>query len=77
VCETLNDCIIAKVISVMSNPVLQTAELIFRKIHLVRDHNVLLDTDLAELYGVETKAQNRLLKETKTDFRMILCLNCQ
>ena len=35
-------------------------ELIFRKIYVIRDQKVLLDADLAELYGVET----RRLKES-------------
>src|SRR5688572_3895301 len=30
-------------------------EHIFQKIHVIRDQKVLLDADLAELYGVETK----------------------
>lgn len=30
-------------------------EILFRKIHRIRDQKVLLDVDLAELYGVETK----------------------
>ncbi len=31
-------------------------EFIANKIHIIRDQKVILDTDLAELYGVETKA---------------------
>ena len=30
-------------------------EMIVSKIHLIRGHKVMLDSDLAELYGVETK----------------------
>jgi hypothetical protein len=30
-------------------------ETVVSKIYLIRDHKVMLDTDLAELYGVETK----------------------
>lgn len=32
------------------------AEIIDRKIYLIRGHKVMLDRDLAELYGVETRA---------------------
>ncbi|MGC2061771.1 MAG: ORF6N domain-containing protein [Thermodesulfovibrionales bacterium] len=34
------------------------AEIIERKIYLIRGHKVMLDSDLAELYGVETKRLN-------------------
>ena len=34
---------------------LVSTETIASKIHLIRDHKVILDRDLAELYGVETK----------------------
>jgi hypothetical protein len=37
-------------------------EIIEKKILLIRGHKVMLDTDLAELYGVETKALNRSVK---------------
>jgi hypothetical protein len=30
-------------------------EVIVRKIHMIRGHKVIIDRDLAELYGVETK----------------------
>ncbi len=33
-------------------------EVIERKIYLIRRQKVMLDSDLAELYGVETKASN-------------------
>jgi len=32
------------------------SEIIERKIYLIREHKVMLDRDLAELYGVETRA---------------------
>ena len=38
------------------------AELIERKIFLIRGHKVLVDSDLAELYGVETKQLKRAVK---------------
>jgi hypothetical protein len=33
-----------------------TAEVIERKIYLIRGHKVMLDRDLADIYGVETRA---------------------
>ena len=50
-------------------------EVVMNKIYLIRGHKVMLDMDLAELYGVETKQLKRLLKETLTASRKILCLN--
>jgi len=43
-------------------------ELIFRKIYVVRDQKVLLDADLAELYGVETKALKQAVKRNVDRF---------
>lgn len=37
-------------------------QIIQNKIHEVRGVRVMLDKDLAELYGVETKALNRAVK---------------
>jgi len=37
-------------------------ELILSKIYLIRDQKVMLDSDLALLYGVETKAFNQAVK---------------
>lgn len=37
-------------------------EIITRKIYLVRDKKVMLDDDLAELYGVETRRLNEQVK---------------
>lgn len=33
-----------------------------RRIHLIRGHKVMLDRDLAELYGVKTKELNKAVK---------------
>ena len=48
------------------------AEVIERKIYLIRGHKVMLDSDLAELYGVTTKRLNeqvrRNLKRFPSDF---------
>ena len=38
-----------------SRPVTLPEEVIVRKIHMIRGHKVMIDRDLAELYGVETK----------------------
>jgi hypothetical protein len=37
-------------------------EVIINKIYLIRDQKVMLDTDLAALYGVPTKAMNQAVK---------------
>ena len=39
-----------------------------RRIYLIRGQKVMLDTDLADLYGVETKALNRALKRNLDRF---------
>ena len=39
-----------------------------RLIHLARGEKVLLDADLARLYGVETKALNRAVKRNRSRF---------
>ncbi len=43
-------------------------EQIERLIHLARGEKVLLDADLAMLYGVETKALNKAVKRNPTRF---------
>ncbi len=56
----------------MPTPMIITDEKIVQKIYLVRDYKVMIDSDLAELYGVETKVLNqavkRNLKRFPTDF---------
>ena len=39
-------------------------ELLMNKIYLIREQKIMLDKDLSELYGVETKVLTRQLKET-------------
>jgi len=55
---------------------LVTIDIIERKIHLVREQKVMLDSDLAALYGVETKVFNqavgRNLQRFPEDFRFQL-----
>jgi hypothetical protein len=38
------------------------------RIHLIRGQNVILDADLAALYGVETKALNRAVRRNRERF---------
>ena len=44
------------------------AELIERKIYLIRDKKVMLDSDLAKLYDVETKVLNQAVKRNIARF---------
>jgi hypothetical protein len=39
-----------------------------RKIYLIRSHKVMLDSDLAELYGVETKRLNEQVRRNPKRF---------
>jgi len=50
----------------MSEPV--SIELIARRILLIRGHKVMLDYDLAELYGVQPKILNQAVKRNKKRF---------
>lgn len=43
-------------------------ERIQRRIYLIRDQKVMLDVDLAELYGVPTKALNQAVKRNSRRF---------
>ena len=45
-----------------------TAEQVERRIYSVRGQNVMLDSDLADLYGVETSALNRAVKRNPERF---------
>ena len=47
--------------------------LIEHRILLIRGEKVLLDSDLAELYGVPTKAFNQAVKRNRNAFRTTLC----
>jgi phage regulator Rha-like protein len=48
----------------------QTAsfQLIERRIHVIREHRVMLDSDLAELYDVETKNLNKAVRRNARRF---------
>ena len=56
------------------NPIMPTSkslipvERIERRILLIRGHKVMLDADLAELYGVQTRALNQAVKRNKERF---------
>jgi hypothetical protein len=55
----------------MNNPQLTQlvpVEHVERLIHLARGEKVLLDADLATLYGVETKVLNRAVKRNRSRF---------
>ena len=43
-------------------------ELIERRIYLIRSRKVMLDTDLAELYKVETRALNQAIRRNQDRF---------
>ncbi len=43
-------------------------EVIISKIYLIRNHKVMIDSDLAELYGVETKRLNEQIKRNQDRF---------
>jgi len=45
-----------------------TVQLIGQRIYVIRGQKVMLDSDLAELYRVETKALNRAVKRNPTRF---------
>jgi len=46
----------------MNNSVILPIQIIENKIHIIREQKVMLDSDLAELYGVETKNLNKAVK---------------
>ena len=50
-------------------------EIVKGKIYLIRGQKVLLDTDLAELYGVETKRLNEQVHVTLPGSPLILCFS--
>lgn len=46
----------------MSNPIENTDSVVLSKIYLIRGKKVMVDKDLAEMYGVETKVLNQSVK---------------
>ena len=52
----------------MSNEITIPQEIIQSKIYFIRNQKVMLDSDLAELYGVETKQLKRQVKRNSSRF---------
>jgi hypothetical protein len=52
----------------MSNSIIVTDDKITSKIYLIRGFKVMLDRDLAELYGVETRVLNQAIKRNEKRF---------
>jgi len=51
-----------------NNEIMLPDEVIMSKIYLIRGHKVMIDNDLAELYGVETKRLNEQVKRNLMRF---------
>lgn len=45
------------------------------KIYEIRGQKVMLDRDLAEIYGIETRVLNQAVKEILKDFQKTLCFS--
>ena len=54
---------------------LMTVDNICNRVYIIRGQQVMLDYDLAELYGYEVKALNQQVKRNIDRFRKILCFN--
>lgn len=57
-----------KMVKKMDNMELLTEEKVISKIYLIRDKKVMLDRDLAEMYGVETRVLNQSVKRNSKRF---------
>ena len=51
-----------------SNSILLADEVIMNKIHLIRGQKVMIDKDLAELYGIETKVLKQAVRRNAKRF---------
>lgn len=51
-----------------TNAVIVPDEVVMSKIYVIRDQKVMLDRDLAELYGVETKVLKQAVRRNMTRF---------
>ena len=60
--------IIFATMSKKNNEANVSEEVIISKIYLIRGHKVMLDSDLAELYGVENKRLNEQVKRNQARF---------
>lgn len=56
---------------------MESLQLIQSKIHEIRGQKVILDFDLAELYGTETKILKQAVRRNLRRFPSILCLNIE
>jgi hypothetical protein len=52
----------------MNNPIEITEEIVISKIYLIRGKRVMLDRDLALMYGVETRILNQAIKRNEKRF---------
>ena len=52
----------------MNKTIVVSEEIIINRIYLVRGHKVMLDRDLAEMYGVETRVLNQAIKRNEKRF---------
>jgi hypothetical protein len=52
-----------------------TDESVMNKILFIRNKKVMIDRDLAELYGVTTSQLNQQVKRNPGNFQKILCFN--
>lgn len=52
----------------MENEMLLSEELISNKIYFIRNQKVMLDSDLASLYGIETKVLKQAVKRNISRF---------
>ena len=68
--------VLFKIMPLKQNLAIISDTIVINKIYEVRGHKVMLDSDLAELYGVETRILNQAIRETLIDFRKILCFSC-
>jgi hypothetical protein len=50
-------------------------ERVFKKILIIRNHKVLLDADIAALYGVDTKRLKEAVNRINKGFQRTLCLS--
>ncbi len=57
------------------NKISLTEQNIQNKIYTIQGVQVMLDRDLAELYGVETRVVNQAVKRNIERFMMTLCFN--
>ncbi|MDO8554668.1 MAG: ORF6N domain-containing protein, partial [Candidatus Micrarchaeota archaeon] len=52
----------------INNPLVLSTDKIKSRIYTIRDVQIMLDVDLAELYGVETKVLNQAVKRNRGRF---------